>query len=65
MIFSQMLGEFGSFYCNRNVYNVSRYENPNFLPAAHLIWYIDSQIPGKRFLIVFKKINGGGGNSCF
>ena len=39
---SQMLGEFESFYCNSNVYNVSQYENPNFLPAPHLIWYIDS-----------------------
>ena len=50
---SQMLGEFESFYCNRNVHNVSQYEKPNFLPALHLIWYIDSQIPGKGFSIVF------------
>ena len=52
---SQILGEFKSFYYNRNVHNVSRYEKPNYLPAPHLIWYIDSQIPGEIFLIVFKK----------
>ena len=52
---SQMLGEFESFYYNRNVHNVSRYEKPNFLPVPHLIWYIDSQIPGKGFLIVLEK----------
>ena len=55
---SQMLGELESFYCSRNVYNVSQYENPNFLPVPHLLWYIDSQILGKGFLIVFKKSNG-------
>ena len=63
---SQMLGEFKSFYYSRNVHNVSRYEKPNYLPAPHLIWYIDSQIPGKAFLIVLKKkVTGEGGNSCF
>ena len=56
---SQTLGEFESFYCNRNVHNVSWYEKPTFLPAPHLIWYIHSQIPGKQFLIVFKKSNRG------
>ena len=56
---SQMLGEFESSYCNRNVHNVSRYDKPNFLPSPHLIWYIDSQIPGKGFLIAFKKSNRG------
>ena len=50
---SQMLEEFESFYYHRNVHNVSQYEKSNFLPAPHLIWYIDSQIPGKGFLIVF------------
>ena len=38
-----MLGEFESFYYKRNVHNVSRYEKPNFLPAPHIICYIDSQ----------------------
>ena len=57
---SQMLGEFKSFYYSRNVHNVSRYEKPNFLPAPHLIWYIDSQIPGKAFLIVLKKKSNRG-----
>ena len=56
---SQMLGEFESFYYNRNVHNVSRYKKSNFLPAPHLKWYIDSQIPGKGFLMVFKKSNKG------
>ena len=50
-----MLGEFESFYYNRNVRNVSRYEKPNFLLAPHLIWYIDSYIPGKKFSTVFFK----------
>ena len=53
-----MLGKFESFYYNRNVNNGSWYGKPNFLPAPHLIWYIDSQISGKVFLIVFKNING-------
>ena len=56
---SQMFGEFQSFYYNRNVRDLPRYEKPNFLPAPHLIWYIDSQIPGKGFLIVLRKSNGG------
>ena len=56
---SQMFGELQSFYYNRNVHNMPRYEKPNFLPAPHLIWYIDSQIPGKGFLIVLRKSNEG------
>ena len=56
---SQMLGEFENFYYSRNVHNVSWYEKPNFLPTAHLIWYIDSKVPGKGFLIAFKKSNRG------
>ena len=36
-----------------------RYENFNFLPARQSIWYIDSQIQGKRFLIVLKRVNVG------
>ena len=55
---SQMLGEFESSYYNSNVHNVSRYDKPNFLPAPHLICYIDSQIPAKGLLIVFKKVTG-------
>ena len=31
---SQMLGEFESFYYNRNVHNVSRYENPKRFPCS-------------------------------
>ena len=50
---SHILEEFESFYYNSNVHNISRYAKPNLLPATHLIWYIDSQIPGKGFLIVF------------
>ena len=42
---SQTLGEFESFYYNRNVHNGSSHEKPNFLPTPHLIWCIDS---GKR-----------------
>ena len=60
---SQMLGEFESFYYNGNLHYVSQYEKPNILPDSHLIWYIDSQIPGKRSLIVFKKVIGERGNS--
>ena len=56
---SQMLGEFETFYYNRNVHNVSRYEKPNFIPAPHSISYIDSQVPGKWVLIVLKKSNKG------
>ena len=62
---SQVLRGFESFYYNRNIHNVSRYEKPNFLPAPNLIWYIDSQIPGKGFLIVFKKSNRGRRKSLF
>ena len=54
---NQMLGEFESFYYNRNVDNGSRYSKPNFLPASHLLWFIDSQISGKGFLIVLKSIH--------
>ena len=54
-----MLGKFERFYYNRNVHNGSWYGKPNFLPAPHLIWCIDSQISGKGFFIVFKNINGG------
>ena len=50
-----MLGGFENFYWNMNVHNVSWHEKPNFLPAPHLIWHIDSQIPRKVFLIVFFK----------
>ena len=60
-----MLGKFESFDYNRNVHNVLRYEKPNFLPARHLIWYIDSQIPWKAFSIVLKNVTGEGGHSCF
>ena len=56
---SQILGEFESFYYNRNVHNGSWYGKTNFLPGPHLQWCIDSQIPGKEFLIVLKNINGG------
>ena len=56
---SHMLGEFKSFYYNRNIHNGSWCVNPNFLPAPHLIWCIDSPIPGKGFLIAIKNINGG------
>ena len=54
-----MLGKFESFYYNKNVHNGSWYRNPNFLPAPYSIWFIDSQISGKRFLIVFKYIDRG------
>ena len=52
----QMLEDFERFYYNRNVVSGSWYGKPNFLPAYHLIWFIDSQISGKRFLIVLKSI---------
>ena len=55
---SQMLGEFESFHCNRNVHNVSWYGKLNFLPAPHLIRGIDYQIRGKEFLIVLKSFHG-------
>ena len=54
----QMLEEFERSYYNRNVVNGSWYGKPNFLPASHLIWFIDSQISGKGFLIVLKSIHG-------
>ena len=44
---SQMLGEFESFHCNRNVQNVSWYGKLNFLLTPY-------QIRGKEFLIVLK-----------
>ena len=55
----QMLLEFESFHDNRSAHNVSWYEKSNFLPAPHLIWYINSQIPGKGLLIVLKESNKG------
>ena len=55
----QMLGEFESFYYNRNVHNGSWYGKPNFLPTPHLKWCIDSQITGKGFLIVLINISAG------
>ena len=55
---SQMLEEFKSFCYNKNVDNGSCYRQSNFLPALHLICFIDSQILGKGFLIVLKNING-------
>ena len=55
---SQMLEEFGSFHCNRNVDNVSWYGKLNFPPAPHLIWGINYQIRGKEFLIVLKSFHG-------
>ena len=55
----EMLGEFESFHYNRNVHSVSWYGKPNFLLYPHLIRCIDSQISGKGFLIVLKKINAG------
>ena len=55
---SQMLGEFESFHCNRDLHNVTWYGKLNFLPAPHLIWGIDYQIRGKEFLIVLKSFHG-------
>ena len=52
---SQMLGEFESFYYNRNIHHMPWYGNPILLPASHLIKSIDSQISGKSLLIVLKK----------
>ena len=52
-------------YINRNIHNGSWYVKPNFLPAPHLIWCIDCQIPGKGFLIVLKTLMEERGNSCF
>ena len=54
----QMSGGFESFYYNRNVRNVSCYGKSNLLPSPRLICYIESQIPGKRFLIVLQKFTG-------
>ena len=34
---SQMLGEFESFYYNRNIHHMPWYGNPILLPASHLI----------------------------
>ena len=62
---SQMLGEFESFYYNRNLHNIPWYEKPNFLPASHLMRCIDSEIPGKGLFIVLKKLSREGENSCF
>ena len=54
----QMLEEFESFHCHRNVHNVSWYGKLNFLPAPHLIWGIVYQIRRKEFLIVLKIFHG-------
>ena len=62
---SQMLGEFESFYFNRNVHNGSWYGKPNFLPGPHLVWFIESQFSGKGFLIVLKILMGEKENFCF
>ena len=52
-----MLGKFESFFYNRNVNNGFWYGKPNFLPAPHLIWYMDSQISGnggeRKFLFLY------------
>ena len=55
---SQMLGEFESCHCNRNVGNVYWYGKINFRCAAHLIWGINYQIRGKELLIVLKIFHG-------
>ena len=57
---SQMLVEFESFLCNRNVHNMCRYVQLNFFPAPHLIWGTDYQIRVKYLLLVLKKVNGEG-----
>ena len=54
---SQMFEEFESFYFNGNDDNGSWYGKPNFLPAPHLIWFVESQISGKWFLIVLKNVD--------
>ena len=55
---SQMLEEFESFHCHRNVHTVSWYGKLNFLPAPHLIWGIEYQIRGKEFFIVLSDFHG-------
>ena len=62
---SQMLGQFESFDWNRNFHDISWCGKLNFLPAPHLIWGIDYQIPGKEFLLVLKKVNGKGRKFLF
>ena len=54
---SKILGEFESFYYNRNVDNGFWYEKANCPPAPHLTWFIDSQLSGKGSLIVLKNNN--------
>ena len=54
----QLLGEFESFYYNRNVVNGSWSVKPNFLPVSHLILFRDYQVLGKGFLIVLKNVHG-------
>ena len=46
---SHMFGKLESFYYNENVLNGSWYGKSHFLPAPHLIWCKDYQIPGKDF----------------
>ena len=60
-----MLVEFESFYYKRNVHKGSWNQKPIFHPAPHLIWFIDFQVPGKGFLVVFKKITQEALNSLF
>ena len=55
---SQMLGEFESFHCNRNVDNISWYGKLNFPPTHDLIWGINYQIRGKEVLIAPKRFHG-------
>ena len=55
---SQMLGQFESFHCNRNVGNVHWYGKLNFPCAPRLIWGINYQIRGKELLIVLKIFHG-------
>ena len=62
---SQMLGEFESFHCNRNVHNVSWYGKLNFFPAPHLIWGTDYRIRGIELFLVLKKVNGEGRKFLF
>ena len=62
---SQMLGETGSFYYNRNFHKGSWYGKPKLVSASHLIWFIDSQISRKGFFIIFKNINGRRKNFLF
>ena len=62
---SQMLGEFESFFFNRNVHNVCRYRKLNFVPAPHLIWGIAIKFEENSFCSFSKKLMGKAENSCF